>query len=73
MTLPLRAGIEQEARDLGVGLGLAEIEFLPVVLAQRLGIDAEHGRDIGLRNAGSPQAAIAAHKVVWRAIKAKLT
>ena len=44
-------GVEQEARHLGVGLGLAEIQFVPVVLAQRLRIDADHGRDVRLRNA----------------------
>src|SRR3954452_15757142 len=34
--------IEKEARDLGIGLGLSEIQLLTVKLAQRLRIDPDH-------------------------------
>src|SRR5689334_11090065 len=44
-------GVEQEAGDLGVGLGLAHVEFVPVVLAQCLGIDLDHPCDIELWDA----------------------
>src|SRR4051794_22493739 len=45
------SGIEQEARDLRVGLGLADLEFVGVVLAKGLGIEPEPRGDVGLGNA----------------------
>jgi hypothetical protein len=43
--------VEQEAGHLGIGLGLAEVEFVAVILAQRLGIDTDYPRDVVRRNA----------------------
>src|ERR1700754_873148 len=42
---------EQKARHLGVGLRRAEIELVTVVLAQGFRIDADHARDVVLRDA----------------------
>src|SRR5450631_4372073 len=43
--------IEEEARHLGIGLGLSKIEFIPVMLAQRLRVYPNNPGDIGFRDA----------------------
>jgi hypothetical protein len=42
---------EQILRYLGVGLDVAVAEFLRIILAQRLRIDADHPGDVGLGHA----------------------
>src|SRR3954454_19813170 len=34
--------------DLGIGLGVAVIQLVPVILPERLGVDLDHCRDLGL-------------------------
>ena len=43
--------IEEEARDLRVGLGLPHVQFVPVMLAERLRVDAD---DPGMSGSGMP-------------------
>src|SRR3954462_9734376 len=44
-------GVEQEASYLGVRLRLAHVEFIAVMLAQRLGINADDASNVRLRDA----------------------
>src|SRR5215813_4498864 len=46
-------GIKEISGDLGIGLGLAEVEFLAVVLPEGLGIDSQNSSNVGLWNAVS--------------------
>src|SRR5262245_8306034 len=48
--VPVLGGIEKKTRDLGIRLGRTEIDFVPVVFAKSLRIDADHPRDVGFRN-----------------------
>ena len=54
VTLPFLADVEQEAGHLSVGLGFPEVEFVAIVLAQRLWIDAGNPRNIRLRECRRP-------------------
>ncbi len=48
----LRGGLaEQELGDLGRGLGGAEVEFVAIVLAEGLGVDADNAGNVGLWDA----------------------
>lgn len=45
---------EQAFRYLGIGLGVAVIEFLAIVFSQGLGIDAQEPGNLGFRKAPEP-------------------